>query len=39
MEYKFTTIVKTAGKNAAGIVVPPEIVEALGSGRNPKVKS
>ena len=38
MEYKFTTIVKTAGKTAAGIVVPPEIVEALGSGRNPKVK-
>jgi hypothetical protein len=37
MEYKFTTIVKTAGKTAAGIVVPPEIVEALGSGRNPKV--
>jgi len=38
MEYKFTTTVKTAGKTAAGIVVPPEIVEALGSGRNPKVK-
>jgi hypothetical protein len=38
MEYKFKTIVKTAGKTAAGIVVPPEIVEALGSGRNPKVK-
>jgi hypothetical protein len=38
MEHKFTTVVKTAGKTAAGIVVPPEIVEALGSGRNPKVK-
>src|SRR6476620_775944 len=38
MEYKFNTIVKSEGKNAAGIVVPPEIVEALGSGRNPKVK-
>ena len=38
MEYKFTTTVKTAGKTAAGIVVPPEIVQALGSGRNPKVK-
>ena len=38
MEYTFTTIVKTAGKTAAGIVVPPEIVEALGSGRNPRVK-
>lgn len=38
MEYKFNTTVKSEGKNAAGIVVPPEIVEALGSGRNPKVK-
>jgi len=38
MEYKFNTIVKSEGKTAAGIVVPPEIVEALGSGRNPKVK-
>jgi hypothetical protein len=38
MEYKFTTIVKSEGKTATGIVVPPEIVAALGSGRNPKVK-
>ena len=38
MEYKFNTVVKSEGKTAAGIVVPPEIVEALGSGRNPKVK-
>lgn len=38
MEYKFNTVVKSEGKTATGIVVPPEIVEALGSGRNPKVK-
>ena len=38
MEYKFNTVVKSEGKTAAGIAVPPEIVEALGSGRNPKVK-
>src|SRR6476620_11010469 len=37
MGFTFTTIVKPAGKNAAGLVVPAEVVAALGSGRNPKV--
>lgn len=34
---KFQTIVQSAGKNATGIVVPDEVVEALGSGKRPAV--
>lgn len=35
---KLTTVVNAAGKTAAGIVVPDEIVEALGGGGRPKVR-
>ena len=35
---KFRTILLQARKTATGVVVPPEIVEALGAGRKPKVK-
>ena len=34
---KFRTIVKTAGKTAAGIEIPEEIVTALGAGKRPAV--
>lgn len=34
---KFRTTLLLAGKTATGIVVPPEIVEALGSGKRPPV--
>lgn len=33
----FRTTILSAGKTAAGIVVPPEAVEALGAGKRPKV--
>lgn len=33
-----TNIHQATGKNATGIVVPPEIVEALGQGKKPAVK-
>ena len=32
-----TTILKAAGKNATGIHVPDQVVEALGAGKRPKV--
>ncbi len=32
------TVINSAGKTAAGIVVPNEFVEALGGGRRPKVR-
>lgn len=35
---KFTAILELGGKTATGIVVPPEVVEALGAGRRPPVK-
>lgn len=34
---RFHTTILTAGKTAAGIQIPDEIVEALGSGRRPAV--
>jgi len=34
---RFRTTILTTGKAAAGIVIPPEIVEAFGSGRKPPV--
>jgi hypothetical protein len=34
---KFRTTILQSGKTATGIVVPPEIVEALGAGRKPAV--
>ncbi len=35
---RFRTTILQSGKTAAGIEVPPEIVEALGSGKRPKVQ-
>jgi hypothetical protein len=37
MAITFTTVIKGAGINAAGIPVPDEVVAALGKGRSPKV--
>jgi hypothetical protein len=34
---KFKTVILQAGKTATGIVVPPEIVEGLNSGKKPSV--
>lgn len=34
----FQTVVELGGKTATGIRVPPEIVEALGSGKKPAVR-
>src|SRR3954465_2824493 len=34
---RFTTTIKSAGKTATGIEVPPEVVEALGSTKRPPV--
>ena len=34
---KFTATIKSAGKTATGIEVPPEVVEALGSTKRPPV--
>jgi hypothetical protein len=34
---KFQTTLQLGGKTATGIVVPPEIVEALGKGKRPPV--
>jgi len=31
---KFRTTLRLAGKTATGIVVPPEVVERLGSGKD-----
>jgi hypothetical protein len=36
-EMRFRTTILTAGKTAAGIQVPPEIVTSLGAGKVPKV--
>jgi hypothetical protein len=35
---KFRTTILQGGKTATGIVVPPEVVEALGAGKRPPVK-
>jgi hypothetical protein len=35
---RFRTVVLAAGKTATGIEVPPEAVEALGSGKRPPVR-
>jgi hypothetical protein len=35
---RFRTTILSAGKTAAGIEVPPEVVDALGSGRKPPVR-
>jgi hypothetical protein len=35
---RFHTTILSAGKTAAGIVIPPEIISALESGRKPAVK-
>lgn len=34
---RFRTMILQTGKTAAGFEVPPEVVEALGSGKRPKV--
>lgn len=34
---KFTTTILQTGKNTCGIIVPPEVVEALGAGKKPPV--
>jgi Bacteriocin-protection, YdeI or OmpD-Associated/Domain of unknown function (DUF1905) len=34
---KFTATVLLSGKTTTGVVVPPEVVDALGAGRRPKV--
>ncbi|GAB3661502.1 hypothetical protein GCM10027589_23820 [Actinocorallia lasiicapitis] len=34
----FTAVVQLSGKSATGVVVPAEVVEALGGGKRPKVK-
>jgi hypothetical protein len=35
---KFNAVIKLSGKTATGIVVPPEVVEGLGSGKKPPVR-
>lgn len=35
---RFTAELETHGKTATGLVVPDEVVDALGAGRHPKVK-
>jgi Bacteriocin-protection, YdeI or OmpD-Associated/Domain of unknown function (DUF1905) len=35
---RFRTRIVQSGKNTTGIEVPPEVVEALGAGKRPKVK-
>jgi hypothetical protein len=34
---KFKTVLLQTGANTTGIVIPPKVVEALGSGKRPKV--
>lgn len=36
-EVMFTTTILSTGKTTTGIIVPPDLVEALGGGRKPKV--
>lgn len=35
---KFQATILVTGKTAAGIVVPPEVVEALGAGKRPPIR-
>ena len=35
---KFRTTIELGGKTATGMRVPPEVVEALGSGKRPPVR-
>ena len=35
---KFTATVQLAGKTTTGVTVPPDVVNALGAGRRPKVR-
>jgi hypothetical protein len=35
---RFTTVLESSGKEAAGLRVPPAIVEGLAGGRRPKVR-
>lgn len=35
---RLRTVINSAGRSAAGIVVPDDFVEALGGGRRPKVR-
>jgi hypothetical protein len=35
---RFSTTVLLGGKTATGLVVPPEVVEALGAGKKPPVR-
>src|SRR5512146_1110018 len=37
-DMRFRTTILQTGKTAAGFEVPPEVVEALGSGKRPKVR-
>jgi hypothetical protein len=37
-DVRFHTTILQSGKTAAGIEVPPEIVDALGAGKRPKVR-
>lgn len=36
---RFTTTIELGGKTATGFAVPDEVVEALGSGKRPRVKA
>ncbi len=35
---RFRALIESSGKTAAGMQIPPEVVEALGAGRRPPVK-
>ena len=35
---RFRAVLETEGKTATGISVPPEVVEALGAGKRPRVR-
>jgi hypothetical protein len=35
---KFRAVILLGGKTATGMVVPPEVVESLGSGKRPPVR-
>jgi hypothetical protein len=38
MLMKFRAVILLGGKTATGMVVPPEVVESLGSGKRPPVR-
>jgi hypothetical protein len=35
---RFRTVILASGKTATGIEIPPQVVEALGAGRNPPIR-